>query len=68
MRAWQPRVPWREDDEVALRVRDRALAPIDSRPSSWAPQKFDARFSGTVKFRETVFRVRLPRDERNVIF
>lgn len=62
------RVPWREDGEVALRVRDQALAPIDSAPIFMGSQKFDARFSGTVKFRETVFSVRLPRDERTVIF
>lgn len=62
------RVPWREDGEVALRVRDQALAPVDSAPIFMGSQKFDARFSGTVKFRETVFSVRLPRDERTVIF
>ncbi|RGJ47325.1 glycosyltransferase [Olsenella sp. TM06-36] len=62
------RVPWREDGEVALRVRDQALAPVDSAPIFMGSHKFDARFSPMIKFRETVFSVRLPRDERTVIF
>lgn len=39
------RVPWREDGEIALRVRDQALAPVDSAPIFMGSHKFDARFS-----------------------
>lgn len=62
------RVPWRDDGDVALRIRDQALASVDSAPIFMGSQKFDSRFSPTVKYRETVFSVRLPRDERTVIF
>ena len=62
------RVPWREDGEIAIRICDQSLNIIDPAPTLMGSQQFDSRFSGTVKYRETVFSAVLPRDDRTVIF
>lgn len=61
------RVPWRDDGKVAIRVCDQTLAQVGPDPIFMGSQRFDSRFSRMVKFRETVFSVVLPRDERPVL-
>ena len=61
--------PWREDGEVALRVRDRALAaPVDSAPIFMGSHKFDARFSPRSSSARRSSRSGCPGHERTVIF